>query len=469
MNRAVSLLFRSWILTLAAWILARGQVINPTPTNPGPYFGPAEISFIQAQQDGKVVIAGNFGLFTGLEEKRLVRLNVDGSFDETFQIPALPPGPYNQGIVALCALPNDKLLLGLSDTNGIVRLNADGTLDSTFQVEPIQNQGSYYVSVYGIAPQSEGKTIINGYFNQVGTNGVPGIARLNSDGSFDPTFHPSFTMGTNLGVVSTVLVQPGGKIVVLGDFDAVDGEAYRGLARLNQDGSVDPTFINNTNLTLYFGIFDVQDDGKILVGSSLGLMRLTADGAIDYRFNPGLGISGTNRYLISARSQKGGDLFIFGNFDKYDDQRRRSCARLNEDGSLDASFDPQLTKTDWARYPEIIVRAVETLADGSFIIAGSFTDVQGKSITGLARFKPDGSVDESFNPFRPACREDSMTLDGFYQFRVIGEKSRPYVVEGSSDLKTWQPLRNVMIGDFPFYFIDLRQTSGQGYYRISSL
>lgn len=458
-----------WALTLAGRVISQAQVINPIPTNPGPYLGPVAVNFIEPQSDGKIVLAGDFGLFSGLDQEPIIRLNADGSFDETFHPAQLPiDASYSQPVNALLALPDNKLLVGLASTNGIARLNADGTLDATFHMDPVQNAGSYYLAVSGIARQNDGKIIATGYFTHVGTNVANGIVRLNPDGSFDPTF-PSFTMGTNLANSFSLLPQPGGKIVVTGAFDAVNGVPYRYLARLNLDGTVDQTLVNNTDFSLYNGLFDIQTDGKMIVGGALGLMRLNADGAVDYRFNPGLGISGTNRYLISARSLPSGDLLICGNFDKYDNQWRRSVARIHEDGSLDSNFDARLTKTAWARFPEITVRLAKILPDNSFYIAGSFTDVQGKSMTGLARFKANGDLDETFVPFQPALRGASVTSDGFYQFHVIGEKWRPYAVEVSNDLKTWQPLRNLMITDLPLYFIDPRQLSGQSFYRIISL
>src|SRR5207253_1744519 len=100
------------VFALASWLISRSQVINPIPSDPGPYFGPVAISFIEPQPDGKVVLAGNFSVFTGLEQKLIIRLNADGSFDDTFQPPPLPSGPYNQGITALVALPDGKLLVG---------------------------------------------------------------------------------------------------------------------------------------------------------------------------------------------------------------------------------------------------------------------------------------------------------------------------------------------------------------------
>jgi uncharacterized delta-60 repeat protein len=473
MIKRKNLILLSQLAALASMFALAGessllaQVINPVPANPGPYPGPPFIHLIESLPDGKIVLAGSFQTFTGLEQKELIRLQADGTLDESFVAAPLPAGPYGQGISALLALPDGKLLVGLNSSNGIIRLNADGSRDETFRFESIHDQNLYnYPSVLGILWQTNGQLVAFGNISQVGTNEATGIVRLHADGRVDPTFLPRLTFEGKPASPTSALVQPDGKIVLTGGFDAVNGTPKERLARLNSDGSLDTSFASPSNWS--WETFDVQHDGKILVRGTLGISRLTRGGTWDYSFNPGLGVSGTNRYLVSGKSHAGGSL-IYGNFDKYDDQWRRSLARLNDDGSLDRSFDAQLAKTTWAWSPEIVVRAVKVLPDGSFLAAGTFTEVQGKSRTGLARFTAEGELDERFNPFRPALREPATTANGLAQFRVVGEARRPYAIEVSEDLKSWRPVRNFMITDFPFFFIDSRELPARSFYRIVSL
>ena len=65
------------------------------------------------------------------------------------------------------------------------------------------------------------------------------MARLNADGSLDPSFNPG--AGPN-GTVNAVVVDTNGLVIIGGDFDSVDGSAYGGVARLNVDGSLDTSF-----------------------------------------------------------------------------------------------------------------------------------------------------------------------------------------------------------------------------------
>ena len=65
-----------------------------------------------------------------------------------------------------------------------------------------------------------------------------GIARLNDDGSLDNTFDVG--AGVN-GAVQAIALQPDGKVIIGGPFNSYNGLDRRGLARVNVDGSLDTT------------------------------------------------------------------------------------------------------------------------------------------------------------------------------------------------------------------------------------
>src|SRR6185295_14257980 len=92
------------------------------------------------------------------------------------------------------------------------------------------------------------------------------IGRLNSDGSVDPTFNP----GAN-NTISTLALQPDGKIIVGGDFTSIGGggtgsTARNRIARLNPDGSLDPAFDPGANG--HISSIALQTDGRILIGGT---------------------------------------------------------------------------------------------------------------------------------------------------------------------------------------------------------
>lgn len=69
-------------------------------------------------------------------------------------------------------------------------------------------------------------------------------------------------------------------------------------------------------------------------------------------------------------------------------------------------------------------------------------------------------------PLRPPINETTAarlslqrTLAGVFQVRVQGQKDQTYVIEGSSDLKTWEPLTTGMAADGVILYVDPQGTS----------
>jgi uncharacterized delta-60 repeat protein len=139
---------------------------------------------------------------------------------------------------------------------------------------------TYGGSVEEIFAQPDGKLLVVGNFTVVGATARSNIARLNADGTIDSTFDPpdfiklvsGYIRSLDTVSIRAVAVQPDGKILVGGDFTSVNDVPRARLARLNADGSLDPT-LNNVAMTVPFGdgppiIYDieVQSDGRILIG-----------------------------------------------------------------------------------------------------------------------------------------------------------------------------------------------------------
>src|SRR5947209_3879434 len=136
-----------------------------------------------------------------------------GDLDQTFN-----PGIGTEGVKTIVVQPDGKILIGgffpatnSVPRNRIARLNPDGTLDPSFEIR------TYDVRwVTNIVLQPDGKIIIAGLFiaPYISTTQYSYIARLNSDGSFDTTFQLSGIVPFD---VRTIGLQPDGKIIVVGD------------------------------------------------------------------------------------------------------------------------------------------------------------------------------------------------------------------------------------------------------------
>ena len=306
------------------------------------------VSVVAVQADGKTVLGGDFTAVNTVPRHHIARLNVDGQLDLTFD----PGNGADSFVSSLVLYPTNsvhagKMLIGGgfasfngTQRNSIARLNANGSLDLTF------NPGNGALGpVRSIALQTNGQIIVAGEFSYFNDSVRHGVARLNDDGSLDESFSVG-DGGDN--VVRVVAVQTGAggtnKILVGGDFVFFNGEYNNGIVRLNPDGSVDTTFSTGLGVDGPVHALAVQDNGAILVGGSFSdvdgrtrnnIARLGIDGALDLSFQSG---SGANDSVYTITLQPDGKPLIGGIFTSYNTTRRVGLARLKVNGSLDTTF-----------------------------------------------------------------------------------------------------------------------------------
>jgi len=344
--------------------------------------------------DEKIVVGGDFSTFTGSTQNKLIRLNSDGSKDETFDI-----GSGFNGLVWVTKIDNnEKVLAGGWFTtyqdltqNSLIRLNSDGTKDSTFDI------GTGFDNyVNSIAIQSDGKILVGGDFTTFTGSSQNYLIRLNSDGSKDT----SFNIGTGFDVgVYSIAVQSNGKILVGGSFTTFTGSSQNGLIRLNSDGSKDETFdiANGFDASVVESI-EIQSDGKILVGGSFTtftgstqnkLIRLNSDGSKDTTFDVGVGFTGGDVISISINSE--GSIFVGGGFSGYQGipsiklmKINNDFVTVNENFNIGTGFDST-------------VRTTSIQSDGNILVGGSFTTFTGSTQNYLIRLNSDGTKDSTFD------------------------------------------------------------------------
>ena len=264
-----------------------------------------------------------------------------------------------------------------------------GQLDTTFVPAPGTND-----AVNVVIPQPDGKVVAAGRFTFANTVFRNRIARFNFDGSLDTSFDP----GTGAdGEITAAVLQSDGRIIVAGRFTSFNGFTHNGICRLNADGSVDQTFglgngINNAALALA-----LQSDGRIIVGGQFSqidltqrfnLARLNNDGSVDLSFDPGNGPNGDVNAIII---QPDGRIVIGGTFIGYNGVARGGVARVLGNGALDPSFDSSVGTGG-------SVFALALQHSGQIVLGGRFVQYIGNNRTNIARVFGDGSLDFEFNP-----------------------------------------------------------------------
>jgi len=348
------------------------------------------VNVLLQQTDGKLIVGGDFERVGGRARQGFARLDPAGSPEEAFNADLSAEGVVNAAAFAA----DGKLVIGgIFETVGglprsnVARLWPDGQVDGSFG-----SSAGPDGPLHCLALQSDGKVLIGGNFETV--NGVSRrtMARLNVDGSLDSGFAPVLAMSVDLEEVYAIAVQSDGKLVVGGYFDHVNGSPRSNLARLNPDGTLDPSFNPDlevsAELPLVLGLA-LQNDGKLLVVGAFdlvngaarrGVARLYPDGRLDTSFNPGMGIGGGEPPEVSSvLAEPDGKVIIVGDFATFDLTPCGDFARLNPDGSLDACFLPGLGANS-------IINAVVSQNGAGLILGGAFTVIGGQPRLGLARF-----------------------------------------------------------------------------------
>ncbi|HZH86388.1 MAG TPA: T9SS type A sorting domain-containing protein [Brumimicrobium sp.] len=349
------------------------------------------VESVAIQSDGKTIAVGGFTTFDKKNANHIIRLNIDGSRDTSFHIGT----GFDLPLFSVVIQDDDKIIVAgdFSYYNGIeirriVRLNSDGTLDTSF--DPLNSADK---SINKLSLQPDGKIIIGGKFTTFNYSNRNCIARLNSDGSLDQTFDPGTGFDTE---VKDIQVQNDGKIIVGGFFTMYNGSLRNMLVRLNEDGTLDNSFNIGTGFNYRVNSIAVQNNGKIIIGGNFTsyngvaknkIVRLLIDGTVDATFNTG---SGLDFELETILIQSDNKILIGGAFSIYNGIQTNRISRLNLNGTLDSSFANTSNIGG-----EVFCLAIQN--NGQIISAGSFTYVESAINNYFARFNADGSVDMSVN------------------------------------------------------------------------
>lgn len=219
----------------------------------------------------------------------LSRIRRDGSFDNSFLFPpATNFGQVLRGIDGyiyrlyvgshvLAVQPDGKILFLYFYSDQLfhfVRLNADGSVDNTFAgltleptdltldypvvfdplngvvLQPSEGAWSATAPLQDALIQSNGRILLCGQFTSY--NGVPsrGLVRLLPNGVVDNTFNigdgAQWTQTTETPFffpsVEAMEEQVDGRLLIAGTFEAFNGTTLPGIASLNTNGSLDDSF-----------------------------------------------------------------------------------------------------------------------------------------------------------------------------------------------------------------------------------
>lgn len=279
----------------------------------------------------RIVCGGNFTLYNGETYNNIIRLNLDLSIDYTFNIGT----GFNDTVNDIKVQSDNKIIVvgdfttysGIN-SNRIIRLNKDGSIDNSFVIGL-----GFDATVKTICIDSENKILCGGSFISYNNNYAGRIVRILSNGDFDNSFlHDTGFDNTVLSISLT----PNGKYIIGGDFTLYNGSINNRITRLNQDSSIDNTFISGIGFDSSVNHIQVIKD-KYIIGGSFNtyngisnvryLCRLSNTGELDTSFLTNI----LNDTVYNVLLDKNDNLLITGKFTYYNNYPQYYVLRLTND------------------------------------------------------------------------------------------------------------------------------------------
>jgi uncharacterized delta-60 repeat protein len=404
---------------------------------------------------GKIVVAGRTRGFGAGDDFALARYNPSGTLDTSFSgdgIARTDFAGFNDSAAGAAELPDGRIVLVGESAPGedqlsdfaVAAFTGGGALDTGFAgdgrlttdfnstpTEPLEDRAtSVAVSADGI--------VVAGYagVQTADDGGDFGVARYDENtGALDPTFAGDGKQtvdfngaADNPDFGTAVQLDSAGRIVIAGSAAVAGANSDIGVVRLDPDGTPDDGFDTDGKATLAggpgiaadraHGVAVQADDSVVVAGetgseSSNGMFlaaRLNTNGAPDSSFD-GDGVALTDFH--PADNDRANAVVLDGTIgivavgtaQSLDSPDVALARYLQSDGSLDAGFgggDGMVqTRLIVPRPSSETARDIAVQADGKLVVVGptnvSAIDPQGgDGEFGIARYRPDGTLDPSF-------------------------------------------------------------------------
>lgn len=329
------------------------------------------------QPDGKLIIGGQFYSYNGVTKDKIVRLNADGSIDNSFVLGTQVVRNTQTKPVEIKLQLDGKILVSTSYgsingnpcSNYLIRLNADGSLDATFTVLTAlaSNLTDMSKTKLSLGVQTDDKIYIGGHIYRTASNSRI-FNRLNANGAVDGAYS---LFGLNSISIYKIEAQPDNKLLVCSN----GSDSY--MARLLTTGALDTSFSYTGGE--YFTDFKLLPDGKILARGTT-IAKLNSNGSVDTSYTY-FGTSTSSITGFPAAGQPDGKILLgTTNVTTPIPAYPNALARTTISGSLDTVFN---TGSGFDGY----VQSILIQADGKILVGGAFRNYNGFSENCILRLK----------------------------------------------------------------------------------
>jgi len=190
------------------------------------------ISDAMMQTDGKLILVGSFSTFNGVQANRIVRINLDGSVDNSFNAGS---GANSDVISIRYNATTNKIVVGGSFTSfngkaasGVNLLNADGSNVTTFNGQPITGGITNFVGQL-----NNGKIIVAGTFNKYGDYLRQGFMVLEANGQLAVGYNNTGGFQGFIYDMIETSITNGTQVIFVGNILRFNGTLPHNLLRLN--------------------------------------------------------------------------------------------------------------------------------------------------------------------------------------------------------------------------------------------
>lgn len=394
-------------------LCAKAQVsgeIDPT-FKTSKSFGPdvydSYFSRLKSLPDGKLLFSGSFQFFSEFRSSGLVRLMPDAEVDTSFRVTLT--GCWLNGFEVM---GNGKILvwgsISISPNGpafGVVRLHANGSLDTSFNPIPI---GESFQPI----------VLANG--NLIGNSFSHQISSYSADGQSLVGFHP---ISSNYDDILAALPDSGFLVY----------RANSGILKKYFSNGLQDTSFQSTVGSIWYPNIRPLSNGKILITTSNGMLRLMPNGVLDSTYYFGPSISDYYSPRIQLVDDSGQAFVSVSNY-----QFQNRIVKFGANGRMDSTHTFSLGSgyLNIAPYPggwfcvgstninrwwyqgfdafrfnnsgsriwnkqfagfNGNIEKIIPYPDKRLLVAGTFSNFDSVPMPYLARLFPDGTLDTSFH------------------------------------------------------------------------
>jgi len=386
------------------------------------------------QDDGKIVMLGDYAFAGDTPVPNLVRLEADGSLDKGFSLSNELRNQFTTDFGQCCLRANvvqgpdnDLVLIQATGRRRVTLIDGNGKFKSD-----IQTPSGYFGFERLIRHKAGYVAVVHK------SGGSESIFRLDKNGHVDP----GFVRIDYDGYTEDLVVDANNNIFLVGSFTIAG--ITRSVLKINEVGALDNTFAN-VSIASNFSEIHLFPDGRIVVSSGDKIVLLGANGSNTASFVPA---TDSKQIYSSAIDAMNNRIIIL--LEQY--PQPAALLALNLDGSISDQFTPisigsanavsrilpkgdrfVLTTGDEMKQGSSFLSFLEfgstgtvdisvsskeklfnvgyvndavELADGSFIVGGSFTHIGSIPANNLAKLDASGNADVVFADNNPLSRLD---------------------------------------------------------------